>query len=156
MTDKPLSVSRIKQLELLAVGLCSLCKAVRAEVEGYTRNLCATCAKRDRVRKQVKYRKKKGLDVNAPVIPYNLSSKESVVPPIEQSTVQPKQAKAAKRVVVKVTKAKWKASPAVCRKRKIVAAAIDSPPAIKTHYGTLSIEDIARATSDLPLKPPGK
>ena len=156
MTDKPLSISRIKQLELLAAGLCSLCKAVRTEVEGYTRNLCAKCAERDRVRKRVKYRKQKELDVSAPVIPYNRSSKENEALPIEQVATHPKQAKEAKRVVAKVKKAKWKAFPAVPRKRKLVSTAIESTPVVKTHYGTLSIDDIARATSTLPLKPPGK
>ena len=156
MTDKPLSISRIKQLELLAAGLCSLCKAVRTEVEGYTRNLCAKCAERDRVRKRVKYRKRKDIDVSAPVIPYNRSSKENEALPVEQVAAQPKQAKEAKRVVTKVKKAKRKELPAVRRQRKIVSAAIESAPVVKTHYGSLSIEDIASATSTLPLKPPGK
>jgi len=53
-------------------------------------------------------------------------------------------------------KKKQKENPSVRKQRKLVADAIDSTPVIKTHYGTLSIEDITRATSTLPLKPPGK
>jgi len=53
-------------------------------------------------------------------------------------------------------KKKQKEIHSVRKQRKIVAAAIDSTPVIKTHYGTLSIDDIRRATSALPLKPPGK
>ena len=83
MTDKPLSISRINQLELLAAGLCSLCKSIRTESEGYTRDRCAKCAELDRIAKRDKYRKQKGLDVSAPVRHYNLRSNERNALPLK-------------------------------------------------------------------------
>jgi hypothetical protein len=111
----------------LAAGACTRCGKPRTELPGHTSDSCAKCAERRREQARNRERTKRGIPIDAPV---------------------------------KVSKGGAKPSPKTKRSDEYNAKLLDAGKprrkASEILYGSLTLEDIRRATSALPLKPPGK
>lgn len=115
-----------RQLARLAAGQCLKCTNVRTALEGHTRDLCAPCAEKSRARQLKASRLKRGIPVDAPIRKRKRGPRKDHVSDIERSDVFLPDL-----------------APGVRPKRKQM-------------YGSLTLEEIRRETSKLPLKPPGK
>lgn len=125
-TSEQKSLAKVRRDKRLAAGLCTLCPRPRTHSPGYKSDVCAGCAERRRDAQRKRTRAKRGVPIDAPVKPHSGGRKPD--PSIERSDEYKPQLYTPQK------------------KRK----------ASEILYGSLTLEDIRRATSALPLKPPGK
>lgn len=112
----------------LAAGACTRCGKARTAEPGHTSEACAPCAERVRTRRRTRYRAKRGTPIDAPV-KYATNGGRGPSPDIPRTDEYDPDA-------VPVARPRRKAS--------------------EIFHGSLTLDEIRRATSALPLKPPGK
>lgn len=123
-----------RRRRLLVAGMCIKCMGNRTAVPGHTADRCAGCADKARTAQLARVRKQRGTPLDRPIVGGKRGPRGSHVSLIKRSDEYNPDAYAP-----------LKPGPKKGSRSKS-----------KSKYGKLSLEDIRRATSTLPLKPPGK
>lgn len=131
-----------RAVRLRLAGLCIGCMGNRTAEPGHTADRCATCAEKNRVRSRKRMREKRGVPLDAPIVPreWARGPRANLMSKINRSD--------------EYTPEKYKPLRSGRRKPGHVAQPVE--PRKPKRYGTLSRDDIRAATSALPLRPPGK
>lgn len=124
--DKLAKLKTLRERRLVA-GACVRCGMARTDWPGYTSAECAACADKTRTRQRNKARTKRGIPLDAPVKPSRGGAKPR--PEIPRSDEY---------------------------RPELLDGVGPRRKATEIFYGSLTLDDIHRATSALPLKPPGK
>jgi hypothetical protein len=145
MTDKEAKRAheRARRQRMLAAGMCIRCMGPRCAVLGYTSDRCEACASKARAESVAQARKKRGTSPDRPLVPGKRGPRANLMSTLNRSDeYKPETYKPLR--------------PGNRKPRQTEPHAAPKAPKKHGRYGTLTLEDIRRATSVLPLKPPGK